>query len=414
MAIAEAHLAARFNRPGHEIVDHYTYAHRQRRRPDGGRRLRGRLAGRPPGAGQARSTSTTTTTSRSTARTDLAFTEDVAPALRGLRLARPDASTTATTWTAIDARHRARPSAETRAALADHRAHAHRLRRAAQAGHLRAPTARRWARTRCALTKENLGWPLEPPFYIPDEALRALPRGRSSAGGRARPSGSSRFAAYRKALPRAGRASSSALMAGELPDGLGRRPPARSRPTDKAMATRDASRQGAERHRRRACPSSIGGSADLNPSTNTALKGMGDFESPASARRPSGRVGGDWSYAGRNLHFGVREHAMGAIAQRHGRSTAASIPYGATFLVFSDYMRPPIRLAALMELPVDLRLHPRQHRPGRGRPDPPAGRAPGRRCAPIPRPDRHPPRRRQRDRRGLARGAGDRGPARRR
>jgi transketolase len=93
----------------------------------------------------------------------------------------------------------------------------------------------------------------------------------------------------------------------------------------------------------------IGGSADLNPSTHTALDGMGDFESPHTVREDmQGSVGGGWSYAGRNLHFGVREHAMGAILNGmavHG----GLIPFGATFLIFSDYMRPSIRLAALMK-----------------------------------------------------------------
>jgi transketolase len=94
-----------------------------------------------------------------------------------------------------------------------------------------------------------------------------------------------------------------------------------------------------------------GGSADLDPSTHTALKGLGDFEAPAEGLDTQGSSGGAWSYAGRNLHFGVREHAMGAIVNglaAHG----GTIPYGATFLVFSDYMRPAIRLAALMGLHV--------------------------------------------------------------
>ncbi len=99
-------------------------------------------------------------------------------------------------------------------------------------------------------------------------------------------------------------------------------------------------------------PELIGGSADLNPSTDTALKGAGDFQNP---RRPAtdkqGAVGGEWGYGGRNLHFGVREHAMGAILSGlalHG----GVIPFGATFLTFSDYMRPSIRLAAMMKLPI--------------------------------------------------------------
>jgi transketolase len=97
-------------------------------------------------------------------------------------------------------------------------------------------------------------------------------------------------------------------------------------------------------------PEIAGGSADLNPSTFTWLKGMGDFQNPAtSSEGLHGMVGGVWSYLGRNIHFGVREHAMGSIAVGlvlHG----GIIPYTATFLTFADYMRPPMRLAALMGL----------------------------------------------------------------
>ena len=82
------------------------------------------------------------------------------------------------------------------------------------------------------------------------------------------------------------------------------------------------------------------------------LKGQGDFNPPVSAGEDTeGSSGGGWSYAGRNLHFGVREHAMGAIVNglaAHG----GFVPFGATFLIFSDYMRPAIRLAALMGLHV--------------------------------------------------------------
>jgi transketolase len=99
-------------------------------------------------------------------------------------------------------------------------------------------------------------------------------------------------------------------------------------------------------------PALIGGSADLDPSTLTALQGLGGFEAPgAGARDRQGSDGGGWSRDGRNLHFGVREHGMGAVLNglaAHG----GTIPFGATFLVFSDYMRPPMRLAALMGLHV--------------------------------------------------------------
>jgi transketolase len=99
-------------------------------------------------------------------------------------------------------------------------------------------------------------------------------------------------------------------------------------------------------------PALTGGSADLDSSTHTALKGFGDFNPPAGENVDTqGSDSGGWSYAGRNLHFGVREHAMGAIANglaAHG----GTLPYGSSFLIFSDYMRPPIRLAALMGLHV--------------------------------------------------------------
>ena len=94
----------------------------------------------------------------------------------------------------------------------------------------------------------------------------------------------------------------------------------------------------------------VGGSGDLDPSTYTWLKEDGDFESPQrSPRSVQGLVGGGWGYGGRNIHFGVREHAMAAAVNGlvyHG----GFIPFAATFLVFSDYMRPSIRLAALAKL----------------------------------------------------------------
>ena len=99
-------------------------------------------------------------------------------------------------------------------------------------------------------------------------------------------------------------------------------------------------------------PSLMGGSADLDPSTYTALNGAGDFESSDRASGDTqGSAGGGWSYAGSNLHFGIREHGMGSIL--NGMAVYGGIiPYGATFLIFSDYMRPPIRLAAMMEQQV--------------------------------------------------------------
>jgi transketolase len=96
----------------------------------------------------------------------------------------------------------------------------------------------------------------------------------------------------------------------------------------------------------------MGGSADLNPSTFTWIKGAGDFQKPvAPGPGIQGLTGGPWGREGRNIHFGVREHAMGAVASGlalHG----GIIPFTGTFFTFSDYMRPPMRLAALMGLRV--------------------------------------------------------------
>jgi transketolase len=136
-------------------------------------------------------------------------------------------------------------------------------------------------------------------------------------------------------------------MAGELPDGWDSDIP--TFPADpKGMATRAASGKILNTISPK-LSSLIGGSADLDPSTRTALKAMGDFENTRDeAGNLQGSAGGGWSYAGRNLHFGVREHAMGSITNGlavHG----GLMPFTATFLIFSDYMRPPIRLAALME-----------------------------------------------------------------
>ena len=130
----------------------------------------------------------------------------------------------------------------------------------------------------------------------------------------------------------------------------------------------------------------MGGSADLAPSTNTLLNfdGAGDFQ-PGSP-------------AGRNFHFGIREHAMGAIC--NGMALCGLRAYGATFFVFTDYMRPPIRLAAIMGLPVVYHLHARFDRRGRRRPDASAHRATGG-VAGDSQLDRLAARRRQRSGRGL-------------
>jgi transketolase len=197
-------------------------------------------------------------------------------------------------------------------------------------------------------TKQALDWPMEPGFLVPDEALAHM-RKALAHGADIEDDWNTRFTAYAHAH-RELAAELERSLHGALPDGWDADIPVF--PADaKGIATREASGKVLNAIAPR-LPALTGGSADLDPSTKTALKGLGDFNPPAGAGTDQqGSDGGGWSYAGRNLHFGVREHAMGAIANgiaAHG----GCIPYTATFLVFSDYMRPPMRLAALSKLHV--------------------------------------------------------------
>jgi transketolase len=201
------------------------------------------------------------------------------------------------------------------------------------------------------LTKRNLGWPEQPPFHVPEPA-RAHFLEAEQRGEKIEKEWNDNFLGYEKQFPDLALELRQLMQAGmpTLPAGWDAEFP--QFPADDAgMATRVASGKVMNAIAAR-LPALIGGSADLDPSTHTALTGLGDFEPPGtSARDRQGSDGGGWSYAGRNLHFGVREHAMGAIMNgmaAHG----GALPFGATFLVFSDYMRPSIRLAALMGLHV--------------------------------------------------------------
>jgi transketolase len=182
------------------------------------------------------------------------------------------------------------------------------------------------------LVKKFYGWPLEPDFYVPgaarDEFAKCVKRGAEYESEWQR-----RFETYAKANP-ARAAEFKAMVAGELPVGWDQDLPVFT-PKD-ALATRES----ASRAEAAITPrvwNLFGGSADLNESTFTNVEDGGDFERA--------------SFAGRNLHFGIREHAMCAILNGialHG----GFIPYGSSFFVFTDYCRPSIRLAALMELRV--------------------------------------------------------------
>jgi len=185
------------------------------------------------------------------------------------------------------------------------------------------------------LCKRFYGWPEEEKFFVPDDVYEHFASGIGARGARARRQWTELFAAYRSKYPELAN-EIERMQRRDLPAGWDRDLPVF--PADpKGIAGRDASGK-ALNVLARNIPWLLGGSADLGPSTKTTLtyEGAGDFQ----ADNP----------AGKNLHFGIREHAMAAIV--NGLSLSKLRAFGATFFIFSDYARPAIRLSALMELPA--------------------------------------------------------------
>jgi transketolase len=185
------------------------------------------------------------------------------------------------------------------------------------------------------LAKRFYGWPEDANFLVPDGVREHFRAGIGQRGKQLREVWSARIAAYRATYPNLTE-QFERMQKRELPIGWDADLP--SFPADsKGLASRDSSARvlnAVATH----IPWLIGGSADLAPSTKTRLtfEGAGDFEAE--------------KYGGRNLHFGIREHAMGAVL--NGLALSKIRSYGSSFLIFSDYMKPPIRLSALMEIPV--------------------------------------------------------------
>jgi transketolase len=329
MAIAEAHLAARFNRPGHEIVNHCTYAI-----ASDGDLMEGisheaaSLAGHLGLGKLIYCYDDNHITIEGD--TKLAFSEDVAQRFGGYgwhvqRVADGN------DLDALDAALRAAKAEAARPSLIIVRTHI------AWGSPNKQDTAAAHGSPlgadEIALTKRAYGWPADPPFLVPAEVRshfgRCVDRGRELEAEWQR-----RIAAYRKDYPEQA-AAWRAVHAGELPAHWESAVPTFT-PQDGSQATRVWSSRVLNAIAP-AVPELVGGAADLAPSTDTLLKGSGDLE--------AGR------YGARNMHFGIREHAMGGVL--NGMALHGGVrPYGATFLIFSDYMRPAIRLAALMELPV--------------------------------------------------------------
>jgi transketolase len=185
------------------------------------------------------------------------------------------------------------------------------------------------------LTKRAYGWPEDSKFLVPDGVREHFDAGIGARGAEARSRWEALFAAYRAQFS-ALATEIDEMQRRELPAGWDRGLPSFP-PDPKGIAGRDASGEVLNVLAKN-IPWFLGGSADLGPSNKTTLKvaGAGDFE----AANPGGR----------NLHFGVREHAMATIV--NGLSLSKLRAYGATFFIFSDYARPAIRLSALMELPT--------------------------------------------------------------
>jgi transketolase len=342
MAIAERWLAATFNRPDTpDIVDHYTYV-----LASDGDLMEGVAAEAASLAGTLRLgrlivlyDSNQITLS---ATTDITFTEDVGTRFEayGWHVQQIDGQDA----TAVDAALTMARAVEDRPSLIVARTHI---------GYGSPHKQDTWhahgeplGADEVRLTKRALGWPEDRTFYVPDEAMRRF-RQAVERGGQLEAEWRRRIDAY-AATNREMAQQFARCLAGELAHDWETTLPIFT-PDSGEMATRDAGGL-AMNALAAVLPNLVGGSADLDPSTRTVLKGYGDFETPR-AHSPDGLAtqgtsGGVWGYAGRNLHFGLREHAMAAVMTGMG-SHGAVLPFGATFLSFSDYMRPAIRLAAL-------------------------------------------------------------------
>ncbi|MEB3339133.1 MAG: transketolase [Leptolyngbyaceae bacterium] len=330
LAMAEAHLAAKFNKPGHTVVDHYTYV------------IMGDGCNMEGVSGEACSLAGHLGLGKLIAlyddnhisidgHTDISFTEDVGKRYEayGWHVQAVENGNTD-----LEAIHKAIEAAK---AVTDkpslikvrtiigfgspNKADTHGVHGAALGA------------TEVEATRKNLGWEYEP-FVIPDDVLNHW-RKAVDRGAAAEAEWNQAFAAYKAAYPTEA-AELERMLSGKLPEGWDKALPTYT-PADKGDATRNHSGK---------ClnaiagvvPELIGGSADLAPSNMTLLKSSGDFQKN--------------QYHNRNLRFGVREHGMGAICNGILLHNSGLIPYCATFLVFADYMRAAIRLSALSQAGV--------------------------------------------------------------
>lgn len=327
MAIAEAHLAAKFNRPGFSVLDHYTYVI-----ASDGDLMEGvaseacSLAGHLGLGKLIVLYDDNHITIDGT--TDLAFTEDRMGRFKAYGWHTQEVSDGNDTAAIGKAMERARDEGERPSIIAvrTHIGYGSPNKQDTSDAH-GSPLGEEEIR----LTKENLGWPSDQTFLVPDE-VRDHFNQVSESGNEAEKLWDELFAAYKKEHPDLA-ATWKQMWRAELPDGWRDSLPDLS---GQSMASRAASGK-VINALAPVLPRLLGGSADLAPSNNTLIDGEGTFSRE--------------DREGRNFHFGVREHAMGAIA--NGMSLHGALhPYVATFMIFSDYMKPAIRLSVLSGCPA--------------------------------------------------------------
>ncbi len=329
MAMAERHLAACFNWPGHDIVDHYTYV-----MCGDGDMMEGVASEAASMAGHLGLSKLICLYDDNDisieGSTDIAFTEDVGRRFEayGWHVQEVgDGNDVSAIAKAVESA-RAETKKPSLIKIKTQIAFGSPNKQGTADAH-GSPLGEEEVR----LTKKNLGWPEKMAFYIPEDAL-AVFRKAIDKGAAAENNWQTKFSAYTKAQPDlAGKWADA--FSGYLSDGWDAEIP-RFKAGDPPMATRAASGKVLNAIAKN-LPTLMGGSSDLAPSNKTYLDGTAEFQKGC--------------YEGRNIRFGVREHAMGAVMS--GMFLHNGIrPYGGTFLVFSDYMRPAIRVAAIMNLPV--------------------------------------------------------------
>lgn len=330
LAMAEAHLAARFNKPDATIVDHYTYV------------ILGDGCNMEGVSGEACSLAGHLGLGKLIAlyddnhisidgSTDLAFTEDVGKRFEAYGWHVLHVESGNTNLEAINDAIAAAKAVTDKPSLikvtttigygSPNKANSHAVHGAALGG------------DEVEATRQHLGWEYEP-FVVPDDALKHF-RKAVERGSEAEAAWNQTLADYKAKYPEQA-AEFEQITSGKLPEGWEKALPTYT-PEDKGVATRKHS-QATLNALAPVLPQLIGGSADLAPSNLTLLKISGDFQKG--------------QYENRNLRFGVREHGMGAICNGIALHNSGLIPYGATFLIFTDYMRAAIRLSALSEAGV--------------------------------------------------------------